>query len=724
MDFFHEEDNKNGKLYDRKVYSMLFKYVWKYKKYLFIALAVIILITGIRLINPAITRYVIDRYITKIGNIVNISNLSTDIKSEELEKALNEGIELNNEQYYLNNSDLKYISKSQKDILRAQGVLSENDFLLMEYEDLSDELLSKLVLFETNGYLIRYKNNKVLVYKDFLSKFKVNELYQLRAMDFKFIMIYTCVMIFLLILEFGLGYLQIVMLMKLSQYSMRDLRKDLFDHIVSLEVNYFDSNPIGKLVNRVTNDIETLNEMFSNVFVNLFQEFLMMFGIIIIMFLIDPYLALVICTVIPLIVVLTMIFRVQVRKAYRKIRTRQAIMNSYLNESISGIRIIQIFVQSGKAIKKFISYNRKLYKAMMKQLYVYAVFRPVISLLRWISIGAVIYFGAKGILSDRITYGIVVMFVAYVQLFFKPVQEFSERFNILQSATAAGEKLMSIFTADAYKEVDSLYHSKEYEKKYLKSTGYDVDKLFRFDGEIEFDNVWFQYNIDQWILKGISFDIKPKQTLAIVGETGAGKSTIINILSKFYRIQKGRISIDGRDISDIPFDVLRKNISIVMQDVFLFSKSIKENITLGNKYDKDYFDFVTKVTHVDKFIDRLPNKENELVMERGETFSAGERQLLSFARALYFDPSILILDEATSSIDTETEKLIQDAIDHLIEDRTSIVIAHRLSTIKNADKIIVLEHGKIAEVGNHEELLAKKGMYYNLYRLQFSQQDM
>jgi ATP-binding cassette subfamily B multidrug efflux pump len=314
------------------------------------------------------------------------------------------------------------------------------------------------------------------------------------------------------------------------------------------------------------------------------------------------------------------------------------------------------------------------------------------------------YLGSRFILDDRISYGMVLMFIAYIGAFFEPIGDLSEKFDIMQSATAAGEKILSVFKADAKKEISP--------QSSLAHPG--------MAGEIEFRDVWFSYVPDEWVLRGVSFSVKPKETLAIVGETGSGKTTIISLLSRLYAVRKGSITVDGTDINEIPYGRLRANIATVMQDVFLFSRTLRENVILNSAYDEERFASVSRITHIDKFIGELAHRENEQVMERGATFSAGERQLLAFARALYANPSILVLDEATSNIDTETERLIQDAIAHLIRGRTSIIIAHRLSTIRNADRILVLEKGLIVEQGDHESLLAGRGLYYDLYKMQFS----
>jgi ABC-type multidrug transport system fused ATPase/permease subunit len=456
------------------------------------------------------------------------------------------------------------------------------------------------------------------------------------------------------------------------------------------------------------------------------------------MFVANVYLACGVAITFPLLFAVTFVFRIQARKAYRIIRTKIAELNAFLNESISGVRIVQIFVQEAKQIAKFIKINNEVYEANIRQVYIYAVFRPLIDFFRWFAIATIIYLGSRFILDDRISYGMVLMFIAYIGAFFEPIGDLSEKFDIMQSATAAGEKILSVFNADAKKETDALPEATQAYPAHALTPAITRTKLA---GGITFNDVWFSYapgehhsgpkaardngnktpdSDGQWVLRGVSFSVKPRETIAIVGETGSGKTTIISLLSRLYGIQKGSITVDGIDIRDISYQDLRSNIATVMQDVFLFSRPLRDNVILNSAYDEERFRSVSRITHIDKFIRNLAHGENEQVMERGATFSAGERQLLAFARALYADPSILVLDEATSNIDTETERLIQDAIAHLIQGRTSIIIAHRLSTIRNASQILVLEKGRIAEQGNHESLLAKRGMYYDLYKMQFS----
>jgi ATP-binding cassette subfamily B multidrug efflux pump len=360
----------------------------------------------------------------------------------------------------------------------------------------------------------------------------------------------------------------------------------------------------------------------------------------------------------------------------------------------------------------------------MKQVYVYGIFRPLIELFRWLALAGVICIGARLIVGDRISYGLVVMFLSYIGTFFEPLGDLAEKFDTMQSATAAGEKILLLFSEPDAKEIEVACSNEAMSRKAAGTgvatftTGIGHPKALKH-GDVRFDDVWFAYKPGEWVLKGVSFSIEKDRTLAIVGETGSGKTTIASLLTRLYAVQKGTISIGGRPIDDIPYQVLRGSVATVMQDVFLFSTTVAANIALDSPFNKEKFDRACQLSHCDRFLAGLPGGAYEPVMERGATFSAGERQLIAFARALYFDPSILVLDEATSNIDTETEQLIQDAIKHLIKGRTSLIIAHRLSTIRNADEIIVLDKGAIAERGDHATLMAKKGFYYDLYSLQF-----
>lgn len=709
-----EEKLVQQKLFNIDVFKLLFTYVARYWKYLVYALLFVLVTTTTTLLIPLLSKTIIDKGIVKTGYLAKVSNDSLTTSEHEFANAVKKnGLFLGQNSWFVYQSTMKGFSKTIIDKLTASGELSKQKYTPVESRDFAYKLSEK-VKSEVNSGNLMMIGTTILLTQSSSSRFTTSEMMELRAADLKKVAQLSLLMIFLFCIQFVASYLQILTLMQLSQKAMRDLRTDLFSHLLSLEVSFFDKNPVGKLVSRVTNDIESLNEMFSSVIVNMSQNLLVMAGVIVMMFIADAYLATLVCVSIPFLTLIVMIFRAKARKAYRLIRTKIADLNTFLNENISGIRITQIFVQENKQFTKFKKINREVYSANIQQLNIYAVFRPLIDFFKWFSIGTVIYFGAQSMADNRISYGLIVMFLAYISTFFEPIGELAEKIDILQNATASGEKILSIFKTSALKEVP--LPSTSVPEVVVSETPVQEE---RFRGEIVFDDVWFAYTPGEWVLKGVSFTVTPQSTLAVVGETGSGKSTIISLLAKFYVIQKGKIYIDGVDINDIPYTVLRKNISIVMQDVFLFSRSVKENIILNGLWNKDRFEKILDSTNSAFFIDRLPEKCDEMVMERGVTFSAGERQLLAFARSLYADPSILVLDEATSNIDTHTEQLIQDAISHVVKGRTSIAIAHRLSTVRDADQIIVLDDGRIAESGTHESLLLKNGLYYELYRLQF-----
>lgn len=494
----------------------------------------------------------------------------------------------------------------------------------------------------------------------------------------------------------------------IGQKTIYDLRTQLFAHVQKLSLKYFDKVPIGRTVTRVTNDVDALNEMFSSGIVEIFSDVFVIIWIFVFMFSMSWDLALVTLAVMPVLVFATFLFRKKVRETYRDVRKHLARLNSYMQEHITGMNVVQIFAKQKSELKKFSSINDDHKVANIKSIFYYAIFYPFIELLNSIAIGLIIWYGGGEVIQKHLSIGVLFAFIQFVEMFWRPVRDLSEKYNILQGAMAASERIFKLLDDNTI-----IPNPKE------------PVKLNSFKGEIEFKNVWFAYNSGEYVLKNISFKINPGETVAIVGATGAGKSSIINILSRFYEIEKGTITLDGIDIRTLDERELRKHISVVLQDVFLFSGDIKTNISLGNEeITEDKIIEAAKTVGADKFISQLPNKYNEEVKEKGATLSVGQRQLISFARALAYDPQILILDEATSSIDTETEILIQNAIQKLLVGRTSIVIAHRLSTIQNADKILVMHKGELKEMGNHQELLAKKGIYYKLYQLQYKDQEI
>lgn len=493
----------------------------------------------------------------------------------------------------------------------------------------------------------------------------------------------------------------------IGQKIVHDLRKQIFSHLQKLALKYFDKTPIGKSVTRVTNDVDALNEMFSSGIVEIFSDVFIIVFIFIFMFSVSWDLALVTLIVMPLLIFGTSVFRKKVRASYSDVRKYLANLNSFMQEHVTGMNVVQIFSKEKEELENFSEINKDHKDANVKSIFYYAIFYPFVELLNSVAIGLIIWYGGGEVIQSRMQIGTLFMFIQYVEMFWRPVRDLAEKFDILQRAMAASERI--------FKLLDDNTFIPEPENPVA---------LNKVKGEVEFKNVWFAYNPGEYVLRNISFRIEPGQTIAIVGATGAGKTSIINILTRFYDIENGIITLDGEDIRTINKRDLRKHISMVLQDVFLFSGDIKTNINLGNQdISREEIIAAAKTVGADKFISSLPNKYDEEVKEKGATLSVGQRQLISFARALAYNPQILILDEATSSVDTETEILIQNAIQKLLVGRTSIVIAHRLSTIQNADKILVMHKGELKEMGTHQELLAAKGIYYKLYQLQYKDQE-
>jgi len=494
----------------------------------------------------------------------------------------------------------------------------------------------------------------------------------------------------------------------LGQRTLYDLRTQIFNHTQKLALKFFDRTPIGRIVTRATNDVEALGELFSSGIVMVFSDIFIIIWILVFMFFMNFQLSLVTLSVLPVLIYGTFLFRRKVRDRYRDVRLHLARLNSYMQEHVTGMSAVQIFHREKEGFKKFSGINDDYRVANIKSIFYYAIFFPSVELVSAVAIGLIIWYGGGEVIRGASTIGVLFAFIQFTEMFFRPIRDLSEKYNILQTAMASSERIFKLLDNETF----------------VKNPESAV-KLEKVKGQIDFKNVWFAYNEDDFVLKDISFSIKPGVTVAIVGHTGAGKTSIINILTRFYDINKGKIYIDGIDIETVDKKDLREHISIVHQDVFLFSGNIESNINLdGEKISREKVIEAAKIVGADEFIMALPNNYDQEVKERGATLSVGQKQLISFARALAFDPKILILDEATSSVDTEAEQLIQRAIEKLLVGRTAIVIAHRLSTIQNADKIIVLHKGEIRETGNHQELLAKHGIYYKLYELQYKDQEV
>jgi len=506
-----------------------------------------------------------------------------------------------------------------------------------------------------------------------------------------------------LVLTFFLRYLQIYVMQFVGQKVMFDIRMKLFSHLQEMSLSFFDKNPVGRLITRLTNDVEVLNEMLTSGVIAIFGDIFSLIGIVIVMLWLDFRLALVSFAILPLLIYATLFFRQKMRESYRAIRTRLARINAFLQESIVGMAIIQIFNREKKNFGKFKELNHHYLEACLQSIFYHAIFHPLVEIIGSVAIALIVWYGGGQILKGVLTFGALVAFIQYVQRFYDPIRDLSEKYTIMQSAMASSERIFKLLDTQAEVKDPELPLS-----------------ISRIQGEIEFKNVWFAYNDKEDVLCDISFSVQPGEKVAIVGATGAGKTSIISLLARFYDPQKGKILIDGRDIRDFRQKELRRYLGIVQQDVFLFSGTVEDNIKLGeNKISFGQVEESAKYANADRFIKELPQGYQEDVRERGSLLSVGQKQLLSFARALVFDPKILILDEATSSIDTETEILIQDALAKLLQHRTSIVIAHRLSTIKGVDRIIVMHGGRIRESGTHQELMRKKEIYYRLYQMQY-----
>lgn len=507
-----------------------------------------------------------------------------------------------------------------------------------------------------------------------------------------------------LALSFAFNIAQTWILQKTGQNIILQMRKDLYRHIQSLGSRYFDITPVGKLVTRVTNDVEALNEMYSGILVQLFRNIVKIVGLAGVMLVLDVRLAAISFVLMPLVIGLTVLCQKIARNIYRLYRTRLTDINTFLSEHLSGMKIIQIFGRQERKFEEFHDKNTKLYKAFYREMLMYAVFRPLIYILSILSLMIVLWFGSKNVFDEIISVGTLYIFSNYIRSFFDPIQELAEQFSTLQSSIASAEKIFTVM--DETEFIPEAANPKE------------PDKII---GKIEFDHVWFAYDGENYVLKDVSFVINPGEKVAFVGATGAGKSSILNLIGRYYDIQKGHIYIDGIDIRQLSKKQLRSAIGQMQQDVFIFEGDVAYNIRLN---DDDITDAQVKeaaeYVNASHFIEKLPQGYHELVTERGATFSAGERQLLSFARTLAHNPSILVMDEATANIDTETEILIQEALEKLMDGRTTIMVAHRLSTIQHADCIMVMHKGRICERGTHRELLEQDGIYRKLYELQIS----
>lgn len=680
------------KSYDAKLMLRLIKYAKSQWLMLTLSILMMLFVTGVDLVIPYVTKIAIDDYITPVSQEVYFSDAS-DPRSDMTINGM--GI------VYPGLIERTFDTTEYK--VRGQIYRTTTDYYLID--DYTGNLSGSGAEIELVGDSIRIDG--VLYETEKLSDDQVQSFKNYNKTQ---ISLLTALLGGILILNFAFSFAHTYLLNYASQKIVYTMREQLFSHIEDMSLSFFDKNPVGRLVTRVSNDMENINEMFTNVLVTSLKDFTLLIGTVVVMTAINWKLTIIALSTMPLVLLSAQLFRMKARAVQRQVKIKIAKINATLAENINGMKIIQIFNRQKSMYEDFDVINEDFLKSSIEETRVYAIFRPTMNLAYSISLSLLIWFGGGDALNNLVELGVLVAFVSYTQQFFRPIMDLSEKFNVFQSSMASAERIFLLL------DEETTICNPENPQKFDAST---------FKGEIEFDNVWFSYSDDpktdeDYVLKGVSFKVKSGESMALVGATGSGKTTIISLLNRFYDIQKGHIYIDGVEIRALDIESLRSQIGIVLQDVFLFAGDIKGNIRLNDETISDERILeISKYVNAHTFICKLPDKYDQEVTERGSTLSAGQRQLLSFARALAFDPKILILDEATSNIDTETELLIQDAINKIIHGRTTVIVAHRLSTIQHVDKIIVMSKGEIKEVGNHQELLEKGGMYYDLYKLQY-----
>lgn len=697
----HFEEKKLDKIVDFKLLKRLNKYTKPFYWILLISIIAVLLSSVADLLRPYLTKVIIDDYVTGYKAEMHVSDDPFD------------------HQYNIEYEDKNYLRQKYYDELElkpsTQGskqLLKTNDHYLLLDEFITSNIGPEDFDVKTadDRFTMTILESSELYgdYNIYSGQLLTHEEYKIfRENDVSGIIKITIILVLTLIIAFVFTYIQTISLNYVGQKVIYNMRKDMFDHVQHLSMSYYEKNPIGRLVTRVTNDMNNISEMYSNVIISFLKDFIILIGTMLIMVRMDWKLSLLCFSTLPIVIFVSFLFRKYIRAVQRVIKLKIAEINATLSENISGMKIIQLFNKEKHMDESFDKVNTDHLNAWLKEVNIYAIFRPSMNLIYSMTLALLIFFGGNNVLKGAVELGVMVAFITYIQQYFRPIFDLSEKFNIMQAAMASIERILVI--------LDDQEHIKNNPTLMLEEP---------FKGDIEFEHVNFSYNPEEQILKDVSFKINAGETVAIVGATGSGKTTITSLIGRFYDIQSGCIKIDGHPIKEMDLQFLRSQIAVVLQDVFLFAGSIRDNITLGEDMPDEQVKDVATFVNASHFIDKLDETYDYILTEKGSTLSAGQRQLLSFARALAFDPSILILDEATSNIDTETELLIQDAITKLIKNRTTIIIAHRLSTIQHANKIIVMHKGEICEMGTHQELLEQKGRYYDLYLLQYQNEQV
>jgi ATP-binding cassette subfamily B protein/subfamily B ATP-binding cassette protein MsbA len=699
-------DEVMGKIYDARLFKKMIRYLKPFFGLVLVSFLILMVATAVELILPLITKTAVDEYIVSSKALLSFGDeASWKQFHQKYPKLKIPSYQWENKYYsILPTKQRRFITYDDRQKLEQDNMLSTSNYYLIPVKGNNLQIVDSLAASTT--YKLRYTRiapEWLAISQPEMKRVPKAIRSSLRKDASKRLEFYGMLFFIAILIRLITNFFQVVLTSIFSQRAMRNLRMDLFKHLQKMPISFFDKNPVGRLVTRVTNDIAALDEMLSSGMITLIQDIILIIALVVIMLLLNWKLALVSFIVLPFVVITINIFKTKTRPVYRDTRKKLAELNATLAEHISGVKIIQLFNQYFSKKQQFVRIYEEYYDISLRQLKLFAFFRPLINLSSQFAIGLIIWYGGGQILHNVITIGMFMAFTTYIGKLFEPINDFSDKFNILQGALAASERIFDLLETP----------HEDYRN--------DLQQAAKLQGEIEFRNVSMAYNDNEWILKNVSFHVKPGEKVALVGHTGSGKTTIVNLILGMYPYQKGQILLDGKELSEYAVHDIRNNIGMVQQDVFLFAGTIRDNIVLNNTAISDEeMKRVADYVNVRNFIESLPGKFNEPVMERGSTFSVGQRQLISFARVLAYDPSIFILDEATSNIDTETEFLIQDALEKLMQNRTSMVIAHRLSTIQHADRIIVLHKGEIVEEGNHQELLQKGGLYYDLYRLQYA----
>lgn len=663
IDYGYFEEDQLGKPYDLGLLRRLFPHVRPYRLFFLLSIVLVSAITVMDLALPYLTKVAIDRYIVQ------------DMADEKT------------------------------------GGSQQRRFYVA---DLRAPRIARVVdqhprLFEIEGPFAK------ILYED-LSKIDKSDLAVLRMRDHAGVARIALIFLGVVFCHFLLGFGNVLVMEYTGQFIMHDIRLRLFEHIQGLSVAFFTKNPVGRLVTRVTSDVQNLHDFFTSIITVLFKDIFLLLGITVVLLLMNWKLALICFLMLPFIFLTTTYFSRLARDVFRELRIKIAEINTRLQESIDGIRIIQLFVQEARNYKRFKELNRENYLVGMRQINVFAVFMPAIEVLSSVTTALVIWYGGMRVFGESLSLGVLVAFISYMRMFFRPIRDIAEKYNIMQSAMASSERIFLLL--DNQERIPEPEIPSKMPDATTPTKTFSDSEIATTDA-VSFERVWFAYEGEDWILKDVSFTVRRGETVAIVGPTGAGKSTLIHLIERFYDPSRGSITVGGVDMRQVPKALLRARIALITQDVFLFADTIRDNITAGNPHlSHEGLQEIIAACNLDRLVKILPQGLDTTLTEGGRTLSSGERQLLAFARALARDPEILILDEATSSVDTQTEQLIQEATFRLMQKRTAIVVAHRLSTIRNADRIIVLHRGRIKEVGSHDELMDRQGLYYQLYQWQ------